>query len=95
MNCPILGLAMDPERDERRVEKLSFRKQLKLKCQEQQTLAAVHDKALGRVETNVTAYQPMAVVNHIPPSKNSIYFFYNELLLRHPCLLLRVLDHDL
>ncbi|EEF47742.1 kelch repeat protein, putative [Ricinus communis] len=39
-------------RDELRLEKLSLRKQLKLKCQEQNLNSPVHDKALLRIDTS-------------------------------------------
>ncbi|XP_021615867.1 kelch domain-containing protein 3 isoform X2 [Manihot esculenta] len=39
-------------RDERRLEKLSLRKQLKLKCQEQILNSPVNDKALVRIDTS-------------------------------------------
>ncbi|KAM1786570.1 hypothetical protein ACFX12_039329 [Malus domestica] len=45
---------------ERKLEKLSLRKQLKLKCQEQ-NLASVHDRALGPVGTSADMSQPMPV----------------------------------
>ncbi|KAK6925131.1 Kelch repeat type 1 [Dillenia turbinata] len=48
------------ERDERNLEKLSLRKQLKLKCQEQQFPVPVNDKALVTVG-NVESYRPMPV----------------------------------
>ncbi|MCE3050077.1 hypothetical protein HAX54_046437 [Datura stramonium] len=40
------GRIIEAERDERRIEKLSFRKQLKLNCQEQQALASPYDNTL-------------------------------------------------
>ncbi|CAL5445008.1 unnamed protein product [Camellia sinensis] len=54
------GLTTENERDERRLEKLSLRKQLKLKCQEQNMLTPpAYDKALVRIETNADLYQPI------------------------------------
>ncbi|XP_052179760.1 protein GLUTELIN PRECURSOR ACCUMULATION 3-like isoform X2 [Diospyros lotus] len=56
------GLTRENERDERRFEKLSLRKQLKLKCQEQNMLASpVSDKALVRTETKNDFGQPIPV----------------------------------
>ncbi|CAL5362399.1 unnamed protein product [Camellia sinensis] len=53
-------LTTENERDERRLEKLSLRKQLKLKCQEQNMLTPpAYDKALVRIETNADLYQPI------------------------------------
>ncbi|CAK9147944.1 unnamed protein product [Ilex paraguariensis] len=62
------GIATDNERDERRLEKLSLRKQLKLKCQEQH----IHDKALVRVETDSAIYQHMPGPTYMQPSKSPL-----------------------
>lgn len=48
INCSILGILTEPDRDERRIEKLSLRKKLKQKCQEQHTASPVY----GRAETD-------------------------------------------
>lgn len=70
---PMLGLSREIERDDRRLEKLSLRKQLKLKCQEQHALTPVYDKALVRVETtSANNYHPGPVPSLIQPSKNYI-----------------------
>ncbi|XP_059640606.1 nitrile-specifier protein 5 isoform X2 [Cornus florida] len=66
------GLARE-ERDERRLEKLSLRKQLKLKCQEQQALSSVCDKALVRFDPNADIYQPMHVPSYIQESRHNVY----------------------
>ncbi|KAL6972481.1 hypothetical protein U1Q18_005192 [Sarracenia purpurea var. burkii] len=64
------GLTKENERDERRLEKLSLRKQLKLKCQEQNMLTPPsYDKALVRIETNADPYQPIPMPS-VEPSKN-------------------------
>ncbi|KAK3029942.1 hypothetical protein RJ639_038170 [Escallonia herrerae] len=67
------GLARETERDERRLEKLSLRKQLKLKCQEQHPLSPVHDEAMVRVDANVGFYQPMHMPLHMQPSRHNVY----------------------
>uniref|UniRef100_A0A5B6YFY5 Putative RING finger protein B n=2 Tax=Davidia involucrata TaxID=16924 RepID=A0A5B6YFY5_DAVIN len=67
------GLARENERDERRLEKLSLRKQLKLKCQEQHILAPAYDKALVRIETNTDHYQPAPVPTYIHASRQNVY----------------------
>ncbi|XP_057952486.1 uncharacterized protein LOC131146738 isoform X2 [Malania oleifera] len=54
--------------DERSMEKLSIRKRLKLKCQEQYLLPPVHNKALGRIGTNADIRQPMPVAVNVQPS---------------------------
>ncbi|XP_060204931.1 uncharacterized protein LOC132632846 isoform X1 [Lycium barbarum] len=60
------GLDREAERDERRLEKLSLRKQLKLKCQEQQALASPYNNALVGSDNN-------ANVHHQLPSQQNIY----------------------
>lgn len=66
-----LGITTENERDERRLEKLSLRKQLKLKCQEQNMFPPppAYDNALVRIDTNADLYQPISVPT-IEPSKN-------------------------
>ncbi|KAG5536437.1 hypothetical protein RHGRI_024010 [Rhododendron griersonianum] len=67
------GLTTENERDERRLEKLSLRKQLKLKCQEQNMFTPpAYDKALVRIDTNADLYQPIPMPS-IEPSKANIY----------------------
>ncbi|KAK3037975.1 hypothetical protein RJ639_030680, partial [Escallonia herrerae] len=67
------GLARETERDERRLEKLSLRKQLKLKCQEQHTLSPVYDKAMVRVDANAGFYQTIHMPLHMQPSRHNVY----------------------
>ncbi|XP_074372501.1 uncharacterized protein LOC141713127 isoform X2 [Apium graveolens] len=55
----ITGILIEPERDDRRIEKLSLRRQLKQKCQEQHNAAPMFDRA----ETN---FQPR---RQTPPGK--------------------------
>jgi len=68
------GITTENERDERRLEKLSLRKQLKLKCQEQNMFPPppAYDNALVRIDTNADLYQPISVPT-IEPSKANIY----------------------
>ncbi|XP_038724802.1 uncharacterized protein LOC120016289 isoform X1 [Tripterygium wilfordii] len=58
-------------RDERRPEKLSLRKQLKLKCQEQ-NLAPMHDNALTRIENNPDVRHPMAFMGCGQPGRENL-----------------------
>ncbi|XP_039069408.1 RING finger protein B-like isoform X2 [Hibiscus syriacus] len=52
-------------RDERTLEKLSLRKQLKLKCQQQNLSNLVHDKALGGIEVgNNVHFQPIPLFSY-------------------------------
>ncbi|KAM7471228.1 hypothetical protein LguiA_009411 [Lonicera macranthoides] len=69
------GLSREIERDDRRLEKLSLRKQLKLKCQEQHALTPVYDKALVRVETtNANIYHPGPMPSFIQPTgRQNVY----------------------
>nr|XP_017214862.1 PREDICTED: tip elongation aberrant protein 1-like isoform X2 [Daucus carota subsp. sativus] len=66
------GILTEPERDERRVEKLSLRKQLKLKCQES-TLTPVYDKALVKPETQNYAYQSVPATNFVQQRRQNIH----------------------
>lgn len=67
------GITTENDRDERRLEKLSLRKQLKLKCQEQNMFPPpAYDNALVRIDTNADLYQPISVPT-IEPSKANIY----------------------
>ncbi|PRQ16354.1 putative kelch-type beta propeller [Rosa chinensis] len=56
---------------ERRLEKLSLRKQLKLKCQEQ-NLTPVHDRALVPVGTGAEIFQPTTVPFYGQPGEQII-----------------------
>ncbi|KAG2679516.1 hypothetical protein I3760_11G053300 [Carya illinoinensis] len=53
-----------------RLDKLSLRKQLKLKCQEQNFIHA-HDKALVRIGTAADLYQPIVVPSFGQPGKQN------------------------
>lgn len=57
----ILGILIEPERDDRRMEKLSLRKQLKRKCQEQHNVAPMYDRAeinyQPRKDSNCSYYE--------------------------------------
>ncbi|XP_021665408.1 uncharacterized protein LOC110653912 isoform X3 [Hevea brasiliensis] len=55
--------------DERRVEKLSLRKQLKLRCQEQNINSPVHDKAMLRIDTSTDFHH--TVPTYAQPSRES------------------------
>lgn len=48
-------------RDEGKLEKLSLRKQLKLKCQEQNLANPMHDRALISAEMSTELHQPLAL----------------------------------
>ncbi|ONI08899.1 hypothetical protein PRUPE_5G207100 [Prunus persica] len=65
---------------ERRLEKLSLRKQLKLKCQEQ-NLTSFHDKPLVNVETGADMRQPMTVPFYAQPCRQNIPLNQSQLLL--------------
>ncbi|XP_075489469.1 uncharacterized protein LOC142528312 [Primulina tabacum] len=73
------GLSREVERNERRIEKLSLRKQLKLKCQDQSSIPRVYEKATSGVEHlhDATIYQPMPISSYMPPCKKQLFFnFY-------------------
>ena len=53
---------------EQRLEKLSLRKQLKLKCQEQ-NLTPIHNNALIRIGVGANIYQPMSAPVYGQPCK--------------------------
>ncbi|XVF54447.1 hypothetical protein PTKIN_Ptkin05aG0180800 [Pterospermum kingtungense] len=53
--------------DERKLEKLSLKKQLKLKCQEQNLSNLVHDKALVRIEVSNDEHQPVPLASYGQP----------------------------
>lgn len=75
VDCPLPGLSREIERDERRNEKLSLRKQLKLKCQEQRTVTPVYENAPFGVEQehDTTIYQPMPISSYMPSGKKTSY----------------------
>ncbi|KAJ4713221.1 kelch domain-containing protein 3-like isoform X2 [Melia azedarach] len=56
--------------NERKLEKLSLRKQLKLKCQEQ-NLTPVHERALVRIDTISDAHQPTPLSSYGQPRRES------------------------
>ncbi|KAK9267024.1 hypothetical protein L1049_027495 [Liquidambar formosana] len=64
-------LARENGRDDRRLEKLSLRKQLKLKCQEQYLYPPLNDKTLIKFGTNADLCQPMPVASYGQPSKQN------------------------
>lgn len=66
------GLVGEAERDERRIEKLSLRKQLKLKCQNQQALASPCDNALERFDNSANVHHELPV-NYTQPSRQNVY----------------------
>lgn len=53
-----------------RVEKLSMRKQLRLKTQEQQHIASVHEKTFPNIGTNAVPFQPIPVPIYGQQSEN-------------------------
>lgn len=67
--CGFLGLVIENERDDRKLEKLSLRKQLRLKSQEHQAVNPVGDTPM---ETNSNANKHMAMPTHthFSPSMN-------------------------
>ncbi|KAL8056978.1 hypothetical protein ABFX02_04G153600 [Erythranthe guttata] len=69
------GLSREIEREERRIEKLSLRKQLKLKCQEQQAITPAYGKASSGVEheQDTTIYQPMPISSYMPSGRQNFY----------------------
>ncbi|XVE56785.1 hypothetical protein DITRI_Ditri04bG0038900 [Diplodiscus trichospermus] len=58
-------------RDEKKLEKLSLRKQLKLKCQEQNLSNLAHDKALVRAEAG-TDVEPIPLSSYGQPRRGNI-----------------------
>ncbi|KAK4735495.1 hypothetical protein R3W88_009756 [Solanum pinnatisectum] len=66
------GIVREDERDERRIAKLSLRKQLKLKCQKQQASASPCDNALERFDNNANVHHQMPV-NYTQPSQHNVY----------------------
>lgn len=69
------GLSREMDRGERRNEKLSLRKQLKLKCQEQHTVIPGYEKASSGVEheNDTTIYQPMPISSYMPSGRHNFY----------------------
>ncbi|KAK4402271.1 Kelch domain-containing protein 3 [Sesamum angolense] len=69
------GFSREIERDEKRIEKLSLRKQLKLKCQEQRTVTPAYEKSPFGVEheQDTTVYQPMPISSFMPSGRQNFY----------------------
>ncbi|TYI35686.1 hypothetical protein ES332_A03G092400v1 [Gossypium tomentosum] len=65
-------------RDERKLEKLSLRKQLKLKCQEQNLSNLAQDKALVRIEVSDDVNQPIPLSSYGQPRREN--FPLNQVL---------------
>ncbi|KAG6410262.1 hypothetical protein SASPL_128315 [Salvia splendens] len=65
------GFSKEIDRDEKRNEKLSLRKQLKLKCQEQNTTTPGYEKASYGTEheDDTTIYQPTPISSYMPAGK--------------------------
>ncbi|CAA0826610.1 Galactose oxidase/kelch repeat superfamily protein [Striga hermonthica] len=74
------GLFKELERDERRIEKLSLRKQLKLKCQEQSTFSPPYEKSSfgSELDHDNTVYQPMPISTYVPSVTGRQNFYLNE-----------------
>ncbi|KAL0421939.1 UNVERIFIED_CONTAM: hypothetical protein Slati_3216800 [Sesamum latifolium] len=71
------GFSREIERDEKRIEKLSLRKQLKLKCQEQRTVTPAYEKSPFGVEheQDTTVYQPMPISSFMPSGKKTFMLY--------------------
>ncbi|XP_022728743.1 uncharacterized protein LOC111284284 isoform X2 [Durio zibethinus] len=67
-------------RDERKLEKLSLRKQLKLKCQEKNLSNLLHDKALVGIEVSNDMQQPVPLSSYAQPRREN--FPLNQILLQ-------------
>lgn len=67
------GLSRENERDERRMEKLSLRKQLKLKCQVQNYEAPAYEPTYVGVEHDATVYHPMPISSYMPAGGQNFY----------------------
>lgn len=80
-NCSFPGISREIDRDERRNEKLSMRKQLKLKCQEQHTVTPGYEKSSMGVEHehDTTVYQPMPISSFMPAGKITNACFISKL----------------
>lgn len=76
------GISREIDRDEKRNEKLSMRKQLKLKCQEQHTFTPGYEKASFGVEHehDTTVYQPMPISSYMPAGKNTNTYLNLEVI---------------
>lgn len=72
----MLELVRENGRDARKLERLSMRKQLKLKCQEQYLPAPGHDKALLTVGANAVLCQSRPSASHGQTSKKPIYLLF-------------------
>lgn len=71
-------------RDERKTERLSLKKQLKIKCQEQNPNYPASDKALVRVEMTGDVYQPVPLSCYGQPSMAflSDFWFFRSIWSR-------------
>ncbi|XP_051116770.1 tip elongation aberrant protein 1-like [Andrographis paniculata] len=69
------GLSRENEHDERRGEKLSLRKQLKLKCREQLAGNPAYERNSFGVqrEQDTTVYQPMPISSYMPSGRQTFY----------------------
>ncbi|XP_022850490.1 nitrile-specifier protein 5 isoform X3 [Olea europaea var. sylvestris] len=67
------GLSRENERDERRMEKLSLRKQLKLKCRVQNKEAPAYEPNYVGVEHDATVYHPMPISSYMPSGGQNFY----------------------
>ncbi|KAL8547179.1 hypothetical protein ACS0TY_006770 [Phlomoides rotata] len=69
------GFSREDDRDERRNEKLSMRKQLKLKCQEQHSISPSYEQSPFGVqhEHDTTVYQPMPISSYMPSGRQNLY----------------------
>lgn len=65
------GLVRLPDRDDRRIEKLSLRKLQKLKCQGQNPLACTNNDTFSRLDNNANLLHPIPVTTYIQPGKKT------------------------
>lgn len=63
-----------------------MRKQLKLKCQEQNLSNLVQDKALIRIEVSNDVHQPIPLSSYGQPSKNHFAHFLVDSSILYPSL---------
>ncbi|TQD72389.1 hypothetical protein C1H46_042080 [Malus baccata] len=82
------GLARE---NESKLEKLSLRKKLKLKCQEQNP-ASVHDRALVLVGTSADTSQPMPVSFYAQPCRQNIPLNQSQLSSEKKAFVAKVTD---
>lgn len=68
-NLRVIFLSGLARENERKLEKLSLRKQLKLKCQEQ-NLNAIHGRAMVQIGVSADVYQPITVQGYEIPCKD-------------------------